>query len=45
MVIDLSRYLDDVKVDQERGIAHVGGGTIWKKLDEVCDGYGPSDRQ
>ena len=42
MVIDLSRYLNDVSVDTTRSIAHVGGGTSWEKLDEVCDGYGLS---
>jgi len=35
IVIDLSRYLAGVKVDPEKKIAYVGGGAVWKSVDDA----------
>ncbi|EAU82728.1 6-hydroxy-D-nicotine oxidase [Coprinopsis cinerea okayama7 len=40
MVVDLSRYLAGVRVDPERRLAYVGGGAIWKTVDEAAIEYG-----
>jgi len=40
IVIDLSRYLVDVTVDEEKKLAHVGGGALWKTVDETAIKYG-----
>ncbi|KAH8102177.1 hypothetical protein BXZ70DRAFT_1016565 [Cristinia sonorae] len=34
LVIDLSRYLDKVTVDPTKKLAYVGGGALWKTVDE-----------
>ncbi|KAF5362701.1 hypothetical protein D9758_011708 [Tetrapyrgos nigripes] len=34
VVIDLSRYFGDVRVDPEAKLAYVGGGALWKTVDE-----------
>jgi FAD/FMN-containing dehydrogenase len=45
-VIDLSRYLDTCMVGELEGyesegkVAFVGGGAIWKTVDEECAKYG-----
>lgn len=40
VVIDVSRYMNQVCVDPERMVAHVGGGTRSGVIDECCSGYG-----
>ncbi|KAL5530241.1 hypothetical protein ACEPAF_6498 [Sanghuangporus sanghuang] len=36
IVIDLSRYVNECRVDPERKLAYVGGGAIWKTVDETA---------
>ena len=40
LVIDLSRYLDGVRVDPEKKLGYVGGGTIWGTVDKTTIQYG-----
>ncbi|KAF9036032.1 FAD-binding domain-containing protein [Hymenopellis radicata] len=40
VVIDVSRYMNQVRVDPERMLAHVGGGTRGGVIDECCSRYG-----
>ena len=40
LVIDLSRYLDNVRVDPENKLAYVQGGAIWKTVDEAAIKHG-----
>jgi FAD/FMN-containing dehydrogenase len=40
LVIDLSRYLNGVKVDPERKVAVVGGGAIWETVDKAAIEHG-----
>jgi FAD/FMN-containing dehydrogenase len=40
LVIDLSKYLDQVKVDVEARIAHVGGGALWSDVDAATCPFG-----
>jgi FAD/FMN-containing dehydrogenase len=40
MVIDLSRYLNEVRVDVDRGLGYVGGGAVWKSVDTEAIKYG-----
>lgn len=40
LVIDLSRYLNNVTVDPERKVAHVQGGAVWKTVDGTTIKYG-----
>ncbi|KAJ3566614.1 hypothetical protein NP233_g6890 [Leucocoprinus birnbaumii] len=40
LVIDLSRYLDGVRVDPEERLAYVGGGALWGTVDRTAIQYG-----
>jgi len=40
LVIDLSRYLNQVKVDEATKIAHVGGGALWSDVDNATCPFG-----
>ena len=40
LVIDLSKYLNKVTVDQEAKIAHVGGGALWQDVDAATCPFG-----
>ncbi|CAG8764270.1 13344_t:CDS:2, partial [Acaulospora colombiana] len=40
MVIDLSKYLNSVRVDEENKLGYVGGGANWKAVDEETIKYG-----
>ncbi|KAG6864277.1 hypothetical protein C0993_009051, partial [Termitomyces sp. T159_Od127] len=40
LVIDLSRYLNSVKVDAEKRVIHVGGGALWDVVDKEAIKYG-----
>ena len=39
-MIDLSRYLKDVKVDAANKLAYVGGGAIWADVDKATIQHG-----
>ncbi|TFY82580.1 hypothetical protein EWM64_g1444 [Hericium alpestre] len=39
-VIDLSRYLNAVRVDEDKRLAYVGGGALWGTVDETAIQYG-----
>ncbi|KAJ3530515.1 hypothetical protein NMY22_g8542 [Coprinellus aureogranulatus] len=40
LVIDLSKYLNKVRVDEESKLAYVGGGAKWRDVDEEAIKYG-----
>ncbi|KZW03638.1 FAD-binding domain-containing protein [Exidia glandulosa HHB12029] len=40
LVIDLSRHFTDVRVDVEKQLAYVGGGAVWKTVDEAAIKHG-----
>ena len=40
MVVDLSRYINDCRVDPDKKLAYVGGGALWKTVDETVIKYG-----
>ncbi|KAF6749617.1 FAD binding domain-containing protein [Ephemerocybe angulata] len=40
LVIDLSRHLKTVRVDEEEKLAYVGGGALWRHVDEEAIKYG-----
>jgi len=40
LVIDLSRYLNGVRVDAERKLVYVGGGTLWEAVDKAAIKHG-----
>ncbi|KIM25633.1 hypothetical protein M408DRAFT_205383 [Serendipita vermifera MAFF 305830] len=40
IVIDLSRYLNTARVDQERQLGYVGGGANWAAVDKEAIKYG-----
>ena len=40
LVIDLGRYFGGVRVDEEKKVGYVGGGAIWKTVDEEAIKYG-----
>jgi FAD/FMN-containing dehydrogenase len=40
IVIDLSRYLADVRVDPAEKLAYVGGGAIWETVDKTAIKHG-----
>ena len=39
-MIDLSRYLNGVKVDPEKKVAYVGGGALWETVDRTAIEHG-----
>jgi len=40
LVIDLSRYLNGVKVDAEKKLAYVDGGALWETVDNAAIKHG-----
>ena len=40
LVVDLSKYLNGVKVDPENKLAVVGGGAIWETVDKATIEHG-----
>lgn len=40
LVIDLSRYLNGVRIDPEERLAYVGGGAIWEAVDKAAIEHG-----
>jgi FAD/FMN-containing dehydrogenase len=40
IVIDLSRYLADVRIDPADKLAYVGGGAIWETVDKTAIQHG-----
>jgi FAD/FMN-containing dehydrogenase len=40
LVIDLSRYFAWARVDAEKKLIYVGGGALWKTVDEAAIKYG-----
>jgi len=40
LVIDLSRYLNVVKVDAEKKLAYIGGGSVWETVDKAAIEHG-----
>jgi FAD/FMN-containing dehydrogenase len=40
IVIDLSRYLNTVRVDEEAKLGYVGGGATWAAVDKAAIKYG-----
>ncbi|TCD67188.1 hypothetical protein EIP91_000415 [Steccherinum ochraceum] len=40
LVIDLSKYVNKVTVDPDKKIAYVGGGSLWKDVDEATAKHG-----
>lgn len=40
IVVDLSRYLNKVRVNSEAKLGYIGGGCVWKDVDEEAIKYG-----
>ena len=40
LVIDLSRYITAVRVDEEKKMIHVGGGALWRDVDREAIKFG-----
>ena len=40
LVVDLSRYLGNVRVDQDAKLGYIGGGAIWETVDKEAIKYG-----
>lgn len=40
LVIDLSRYINTVRIDAEDRLGYVGGGAVWKSVDEEAIKHG-----
>ncbi|TFK22892.1 FAD binding domain-containing protein [Coprinopsis marcescibilis] len=40
LVLDMSRYFKDVRVDVEQRLAYVGGGALWRDVDKETMKYG-----
>ncbi|KAI0030496.1 FAD-binding domain-containing protein [Vararia minispora EC-137] len=40
VVIDLSRHMNGARIDAEKRLAYVGGGALWKDVDEAGMKYG-----
>lgn len=40
LVVDLSRYMNECRVDADKRLAYVGGGAIWQTVDEAAVKHG-----
>jgi len=40
LVIDLSRHITTVRVDEEKKVVHVGGGAVWGDVDREAMKFG-----
>lgn len=40
LVVDLSRYLNSVKVDAEKRLGYCGGGALWETVDKTAIEHG-----
>ena len=40
LVIDLSRYINEARIDAEQKRAYVGGGAVWRTVDETAIKHG-----
>jgi FAD/FMN-containing dehydrogenase len=40
LVIDLSRYLNEARVDPEEKLVYVGGGAVWETVDKAAIKHG-----
>jgi len=40
IVIDLSRYVNTVRIDEEKKLGYVGGGATWEAVDKEAIKYG-----
>lgn len=40
LVVDLSRYLAGVRVDEKEKVAYVGGGAVWETVDKEAIKFG-----
>jgi FAD/FMN-containing dehydrogenase len=40
VVIDLSRYMNTVRIDEEKKLAYVGGGATWETVDKEAIKFG-----
>ena len=40
LVIDLSRYITAVRVDEKKKVIHVGGGALWRDVDQEAIKFG-----
>ncbi|KAI0751466.1 FAD-binding domain-containing protein [Daedaleopsis nitida] len=40
LVVDLSRYLNGVRVDADKKLGYIGGGAIWETVDKVAIEHG-----
>jgi len=40
LVVDLSKYINGVRIDPDNKLAYIGGGAIWKTVDEAAIQYG-----
>lgn len=40
LVIDLSRYLNGVRIDADKKLAYVGGGALWATIDKAAIEHG-----
>lgn len=40
VVIDLSKYLNGVRVDPDKKLGYVGGGALWETVDKTAIEYG-----
>lgn len=40
LVIDLSRYLNQVRIEKDKKLAYVSGGALWETVDKAAIKYG-----
>ncbi|EMD40426.1 hypothetical protein CERSUDRAFT_130260, partial [Gelatoporia subvermispora B] len=40
LVVDLSRYFDRVRIDAEKKLAYIGGGTLWNAVEKAAIQHG-----
>ncbi|RDB30225.1 6-hydroxy-D-nicotine oxidase [Hypsizygus marmoreus] len=40
LIIDLSRYMNGVRIDAEKQVAYVGGGALWEAVDKAAIQHG-----